>query len=182
MSSLVTTTYLKGRSSERQLLCLNYQKHSLLVQHSQVHFYGTVFLPGVVLGNADARKHFWAANSEILSSFWESCHEFSGHFHGIHTRNLTMIHSIYLWAPAVGQAITLITPKVREPWIVHFITSGPSKGWCQSKHSPSLLEGQSRVWTSSFHPFQEGLSAYLSDGCQALKIRQIRCSPYSRSL
>ena len=50
-----------------------------------------------------------------------------------------------------------------------------------STQSSSLLQGQS--WCldfSSFHPFsRKGLSAYLvPDGCQALKTRRIRCSPY----
>lgn len=79
-----------------QLLCLNYQKHSLLVQQNHVQFYDTIFLPGVVLGNVCVRKTLQAANTEICLNF-ESFQESLDHFCGIHTRNITMIHSAYLW-------------------------------------------------------------------------------------
>lgn len=90
-----------------QLLCLSYQKHSALVQRSQVRFYDTLFPPGVVLGNICARKHFQQPTLEfvlILREWLGALRLFLWHPYQEHIHD----SSILFMGSSTGTAITSI--------------------------------------------------------------------------
>ena len=107
MSSLVTTTDLNEGEYKCNFCCLSYQKHSLLVQHNQVQFYDTIFLPGVVLGIICARKHFKQPTLKfvlILRVLPGALRPFSWHPYQEHIHD----SSILFMGSSMGTAITSI--------------------------------------------------------------------------